>query len=179
MADLERQAADLRFNILRNALYHTARSQFFDLLTRIFNFAVIVLGTSAAAELGHDAWNVDPKYLAAGAVLAATFQLVGDFAVSARIHAYLQRRCYELLAEMERAGASLNEEKLLDIQAKLTTVYGEEPPTMRALDAIAFNEACDSLGKDGLLRIGFLESLLRNFCPFNGKSFKDASKKPS
>jgi hypothetical protein len=172
MADVAKQGADLRFDILRNAIYHTARNQFLDRCTRITNFIVIALGTSAAAELGSG--YVDPKWLAAAAATFATLQLVGDFAVTARVHAYLQRRCYELLAELEGIN-SPDESKIAAIRAKLTTLYGEEPPPMRALDAVAYNAACDSIGKSGQrVKISFWQSLLRQIYPFNGTEFVPA-----
>ena len=171
MTDIAKQINDLRFDLLRNAIYHTARSLFFDRWTRALNFVVIILGTSAVAQLSQGI--VDPKWLVSGAVFAATIQLVGDFSVSARTHAYLQRRCYELLAELE-AVTSPDELKVASIRAKLTTLYGEEPPPMRALDAIAYNAACDSIGKSGeRVKIGFWQSLLAQWYPFNGAKFED------
>jgi hypothetical protein len=169
MTDVAKQRADLSFDILRNAIYHTARAQFLDQCMRVTNFIVIVLGTSAAAEL----WSgqIDPKWLAAAAAFVATLQLVGDFAVSARVHAYLQRRCYELLAELEGI-TSPDESSIAAIRAKLTILYGEEPPPMRALDAVAYNAACDSIGKSSeRVKISFWQSLLRHIYPFNGTEF--------
>ena len=128
MVDLDKLEGDLRFDLLRNAIYHSARARFLDFCTRVFNFAVILLGTSAAADLGKIG-NIDQGLLAAGAAIAGIVQLVGDFGVSARTHSYLQRRCYELLAEL--GSAAPTEESLRAIRAKLTLVYGEEPPPMR------------------------------------------------
>ena len=171
MVDLSKQVADLRFEILRNAIYHTARNQFLDGCARYINFVVIVLGTSAAAQLGSETWKLDPKWLAAAAAFFATFQLVGGFAVSARVHAYLQRRCYELLAELEGT-VSLDESKIAALRAKLIILYGEEPPPMRALDAVAYNAACDSIGKSTeRVKINGWQSLWRHIYPFNGTEF--------
>jgi hypothetical protein len=130
---------------------------------------VIILGTSAAAELGSG--YIDPKWLAATAAFVATLQLVADFAVSARVHAYLQRRCYELLAELEGI-KSPDESAIAGIRAKLTILYGEEPPPMRALDAVAYNTACDSIGRSSeRVKITFWQSRLRHIYPFYGTEF--------
>jgi hypothetical protein len=86
------------------------------------------------------------------------------------VHAYLQRRCYEILAELENT-KSPDESKIADIRAKLIILYGEEPPPMRALDAIAYNAACDSVGKSGERVKVTLQSLLRHIYPFNGTEF--------
>jgi hypothetical protein len=171
MTDLKKQAADLRFDILRNAIYHTSRSQFLDFLTRVINFFIILLGTAAAAQLGEATHRFDDRWLAGAAALVATIQLVGDFGVAGRTHSYLQRRCYELLAELEML-APLEEANIATLRAKLTTLYGEEPPPMRALDAVAYNAACDSLGKEqDRVKIGALQSFFRHIYPFYGTEF--------
>ncbi|MBO0734685.1 MAG: hypothetical protein J2P49_10310 [Methylocapsa sp.] len=168
--DNSKQMDDLRFDLLRNAIYHTARRQFLDRCMRITNFFVIILGASAATDLMSR--HVGAKWLAAAAAIVATLQLVADFAVSARDHGYLQRRCYELLSELESLEPN-EEQKIASIRAKLTILYGEEPPQMRALDAIAYNAACDSIGKSNArVKIDFLHSLLRHICPFNGTEFE-------
>lgn len=171
MVDVVKQAADLRFDILRNAIYHTARNQFLGRCTRIVNFVIIALGTSAAAQLGDATHIIDDKWLAGLAALVATFQLVSDFGVAAATHAYLQRRCYELLSELELVVVA-DEPKLAALRAKLTTLYGEEPPPMRALDAVAYNAACDSIGRgDERVEINWWQSLWRHVYPFNGTQF--------
>jgi hypothetical protein len=156
---------------LRNAIYHTSRSQFLDWCTRITNFTIIFLGTPAAAQLGEATHRFDDRWLAGAAALVATIQLVGDFGVAARTHSYLQRRCYELLAELEML-SPIEEARIANLRAKLTTLYGEEPPPMRALDAVAYNAACDSPGKEkDRVRIGLLQSVLRHIFPFYGTEF--------
>src|SRR5712671_1713820 len=39
-----------KFDALRNAIYHVARRNYFDLLNRILNFLVIILGASVAGK---------------------------------------------------------------------------------------------------------------------------------
>lgn len=168
MTDTGREIFNLRFDVLRNALYHTARTQFLDFCSKATNFIIIVCGASAIGGL----FDI-PKWLAAISVVAATFQLVADFAVLARQHSYLQRRCYELLAQLDSIASP---EELEEIKEKLTLLYGEEPPTMWALNAIAYNEACEIVGKhDGHLPINTAQSWLRNLYPFNEMKFSTAN----
>jgi hypothetical protein len=172
MTDIEREIFNLRFDVLRNALYHTARTQFLDFCSKATNFIIIICGASAIGGL----FDI-PKWLAAISVVAATFQLVGDFAVLARQHAYFQRRCYELLAQLDSIAADAPEE-LEEINEKLTLLYGEEPPTMWALNAIAYNEACEIVGKpDGRKPVNTAQSVLRNLYPFNEMKFSTANAK--
>jgi hypothetical protein len=172
--DVEKRAKDLRFDLTRNAIYHSARSRFLDMCNRAFVFFAIIFGTTAAADLGAR-WHIPSAFLAALAAISATASLVGDFAVAARTHAYLQRRCYEMLSEVERLGdvTETSLPKLVETRGHLTTLYGEEPPPMRALDAIAYNAACDSLlDGSGRLKVKWWQSALRHLYPFNGTDFE-------
>ncbi len=46
---------------------------------------------------------------------------------------------------------------------------------MRALDAIAYNEACDSIGKNAdRVKVTFFQSVLSNIYAFNGTDFAPA-----
>jgi hypothetical protein len=178
--DTQKIVKDLRFDLMRNAIYHSARSRFLDMCNRIFVFLAIIFGTTAAADLG-SSLHLSATLLSAAAAISATISLVGDFAVSARTHAYLQRRCYEMLSEVERIGdvSDTLPPKINDIRGQLTTLYGEEPPPMRALDAIAYNAACDSLldGK-GRLLVNWRQSMFRHLYPFNGTDFPHAHASP-
>ena len=131
MSDFEDLKSGLTFDILRNAIYHTARRAFLDRINRIITFLVIVLGTSAAAQFGQH-FGFDDKWLAAGAAVLATLQLVADFGVSASVHTYLQKRCYELLVDLETVPDGEIDE-VIKLRSRLTLIYGDEPPQMQRL----------------------------------------------
>jgi hypothetical protein len=127
--------SDPIFDALRNALYHTERRNFFDLLNRILSFVVIMLGTGVVAKIADtNACNVN--YMELGVVFFATAQLVFDFGGRARTHEFLQRRYYETLSEIEEKGIRSENDKL-KFSARLAVICSEEPMTMRAVDAIA------------------------------------------
>ncbi len=68
----------------------------------------------------------------------ATFQPVFDFGGRASEHSYLQKRCFELLAELEGtedSGGAI----VRTLKSKMTNLFADEPPMMMALDAIAYN----------------------------------------
>ncbi len=87
--------------------------------------------------------RVGDTWLEIAVVVLATAQLVFDFGGLARDHQYLQRRYYELLSEMERDSSGKIEEA--EWSARLLMLASEEPMTMRAVDAIAYNKATDAL----------------------------------
>jgi hypothetical protein len=123
------------------------------------------------------------QVLVLAATIVATLQLVFDFGVKARDHEFLQRRYYELLSEIESGISEIDllsdhpqeleqyGSKISSWNAKLLLLYAEEPPPLRALDAVSYNAASDSLGRKMRVKINFWQNLLRHIYPFNGTSF--------
>ena len=135
------QAWEIKFDALRNAIYHSSRRRFFELLSRFLSFCVVVSGTAAVANLA----VLDPRWLAALAAAIGALQLVFDFNGRARLHENLQRRYFELIAVID-AVVEATDQDVAKWRADLNRIYADEPPPMRALDAIAYNKACDALG---------------------------------
>lgn len=168
--DQQKKITNLKFDALRNAIYHTARRGIMDALNRIFLFVVIISGAAAVGDLGQK-YGITPQWLAFVAAMAGTIQLVADFGVVARNHEFLQRQYYELIADIA-AVAEPDASQVAAWEARLNRIYGEEPPPMRALDAIAYNAACKSLGRqDSRVRVTLWQSMFRHVFMFNGASF--------
>jgi hypothetical protein len=161
----------LRFDALRNAIYHSSRRHFFDFWNRSLSFLVVAGGALAFADLGRR-FHISQEMFAAVATTAGLLQLVFDFGSKARTHEFLQRRLYEMIAEMSETKEP-TAEQLARWEATLNRVYAEEPPPMRALDAVAYNAAVDSLGRGAEHRIPirWWQSLFRQFWPFNETAF--------
>jgi hypothetical protein len=87
-----------KFDALRNAIYHSSRRRFFELLNRSLSFLVIVSGTAAVANLE----VLEPRWWAALAAIVAALQLVFDINVRARTHELLQRRYFDLMLKLMR-----------------------------------------------------------------------------
>jgi hypothetical protein len=163
---LEKTVFDVKFDALRNAVYHASRRRFFELLSRSLSFLVVVSGTAAVASVA--GW--DPRWPAAGAAVIGALQLVFDFNGRARLHEGLQRRYFELIASIEGA-AGASKEDIAKWRSALGLIYADEPPSMKALDAIAYNKACDSLGcSEGRLHVW----LLQQFYSFPDAHFPNA-----
>lgn len=133
---------NIRFNVLRNALYHTARRMHFERLNRLFNFAVVILGAGAMGDLFARV-GVDVIWIGAAIAAIGALQLVFDFGRMARDHQQLQRDYYHLLAEIENA-ASDDPKLCAEWYAQMIRITADEPPMLRALDAKAFNDALDA-----------------------------------
>jgi hypothetical protein len=166
---------DPRFDALRNALYHTERRNFLDLLNRFLNLLVILLGAGVAGKAAR-LIHIEENWLELGVVFFATLQLVFDLGGRARDHQFLQRRYYELLAEMENE--NLDDEAIRrKWSAKLITISGDEPMPMRALDAIAYNKALSATCDDPATlqgyrqHVSFLQRRLRHIFAYHAASF--------
>jgi hypothetical protein len=159
---------DIRFDAMRNAIYHSSRRRFFELLTRVLSFLVVVSGTVAVANLH----AVDPRLMAAVAATIGAIQLVFDFGGRARLHEKLQMQYFQLISTIDGTINSTDVEKA-KWEAALSLIYADEPPPMRALDAVAYNKACDSLGfgAKARLKVEWWQSLLRQFYSFPNARF--------
>jgi hypothetical protein len=160
-------ASDVKFDALRSAIYHASRANFFNFWTRVFNFLVVILGATAFADV-----TTEPKWFAGAAAVIGALQLVFDFAGKARDHQYLQRRFYELVANVADKWTA-DETQVAQWSAALHRLYADETTPMRALDAISHNAACDALGHDNhRVKVHFYQAALSQFWPFADSAFR-------
>ncbi|WP_319520221.1 hypothetical protein [uncultured Martelella sp.] len=166
---MEYDRENVSFNVLRNALYHTARRLTFDRWNRWASALVILLGAAAVADF-FIRFGIETVYLSIAVTVVGTLQLVFDFGGRARDHQALQRDYYNLLAEMEEAPGTGD---LAAFRAKMTRISGDEPPMMKALDAKAYNDAIDALelNEDQRLVIPLGHRLMANLVSFNGSRY--------
>jgi len=164
-------AENIRFNVIRNALYHTARRRSAELWSRIFSFIIIALGTAAMSDL---AGGIGIPAIVPGALvaLAGAAQLVFDFAGQARTHQQLQRQYYELLADMEES-LDPAEQDLARWRADMIRITSDEPPIYRAIDAKAYNDAIDAADFDAgeRLTIPWHHNILGHLWHFDGHRY--------
>ena len=172
-----------KFNALRCAFYHTERKWFFVVVNRAMNFLIVVLGASIMVKVA-DIRHIEGMWLEFGIVVCITLQMVFDFCGQGHLHAYLQKRCYELVAEME-AAHDPHPGQVGRWCATLTALCGEEPTQMRALDAICFNRALDALILDAAqrrryrLQVGLLQRQFRHIIPFHHVDFRQGEAEKS
>lgn len=159
---------DVRFNALRNALYHTSRRRKLELLDRVGSFLVILLSAGAATELAANTSPLAPKLLAVITASIGALQLVFGFGSRARDHEFLQRRYYDLLAEIEEFGA--DENRIPGWCATLSRISGDEPPNRLLPEAQAYNAAASALGRSAghHLYIPIWLMLFGHFLAFDG-----------
>lgn len=133
---------NIRFNVLRNALYHTARRRALERWNRSFNFLVIILGAAAFGD-ALQAVNIPGAWAGLAVAVIGALQLVFDFGRQARDHQTLQRDYYTLLADIEATPAD-DPEKCAEWYSAMIRITADEPPVFRAIDAKAYNDALDA-----------------------------------
>lgn len=170
---------NLRFNVLRNALYHTGRRRAAERWNRFFNFLVILLGAAAMSDVMRR-FGIDLVWIGAAVSFVAAAQLVFDFGRQARDHQALQRDYYNLLAEIEEC-LDPNPAQCASWAAKMTRIAGDEPPVLRAVDAKAYNDALDAMDTydhGEHLYVPWYQRLLASWFSFDGYNYRKFSELP-
>lgn len=166
-------ADNIRFNVLRNALYHTARRRHYEALSRWLNLIVILLGAAAiATPLG--GIGIGSVWIGAAVALVGALQLVFDFGRQARDHQGLQRDYYRLLAEIETT-TDPDTSLIARWRGDMIRITADEPPVLRAIDAKAYNDALDALDvypTGERLAIPLLHRLLGGLLTFEGHNYR-------
>ena len=104
----------------------------------------------------------------------ATAQLSFDFSFSARTHEFLQKKYYEMLADLESDTAP----DVRKLRTRLFTIASDEPMPKRAVDALAYNAVIDATSSDPKYRaenrvhVPLLHRLLRHAVAFNAYEYR-------
>jgi len=126
------------FNCDRLSIYHAIRRDFLDKCHRISLFLVVLSGTAAVADLKVE---FGINWVTMFPALFGLASLVFDFAGQARIHESIYRRICILRGDIiadENAVQNIGKwEKVMH------GIYAEDPTIYRALEAWAYNLACN------------------------------------
>ncbi|UWR97716.1 hypothetical protein [Phaeobacter inhibens] len=169
---MRNDAQNFMFNALRNALYHTAQRKLFENRARWLNFLVVAFGTAALSDVLKPT-GITAVHLGGFTALIGALQLTFDFSSRARTHQMLQHDYYQDLADFQRIPEP-TESDIAQAQSRLTAIMANEPPTMKAVDAKAHNDAIDATGfydQDQRLKVPLWHHFLRNFIGFEGKNY--------
>lgn len=129
---------ELRFQLLRSAIYHDLMCKRLTRIHRMLFLASVLLSSTAVAAFGASLPWLGQLGGAAVAVVSAV-QLVWEFNSSAIRHAELRRRFYQLMADLE-SGAT--ERK---VRAEQTRVFPDEPAMCLRTNRTAHNLAGESI----------------------------------
>lgn len=151
---------NLLFDVRRSIRYHNRRRAFFDRLSLSNSAVSLIAGSAVVASILGD------KTVAAavaGFVVTAfsTLDLVVGTAQKARLHADLARRFIDLEKRLVRA-TDTGAAELLALKEERLTIEADEPPVLRVLDVLCYNEQAKAMGYDKkyMARVGPLQRLL-------------------
>ncbi|MCS0501414.1 hypothetical protein [Ancylobacter mangrovi] len=140
---------DVRFDLLRNAHYHGDRLGFFERSHRLVMFITVLAGTAAVGSAFAES-GVPTLIIGLVVAFFSTLDLVCDLSGAARLHEKIRQRCFDLMAELEECAAG-DTAACQRISASLVKIYGEEPHTMAAVEALAWNSALAAVTNPGEL----------------------------
>lgn len=145
--DLDDLRYRLLFDVRRSVRYHLRRRSFFERFHTTSTALALVLG-SGAIYAGLSGLN--EKLLLIAGVIVTTFSYL-DIALSSisksRLHTDLARQFIELERQMVVAG-DFDEEHYREYTSRRLQIEMEEPPVLRVLDVICYNETLRALGHD-------------------------------
>lgn len=159
---------DLRFDLLRNAISHSDRLAFYEFWHKVFMFLIVAFGTAGVANILQK--YAGPQFFAAITAIVASIDLVVDFKNKISNHSSLRKRYYILLSELEKKPIS-TENELNKIYSSMIKITADEPNERPMVDVLAYNRACDMLGRDQNYKfsIKWHERFLRHFCSYTSR----------
>lgn len=174
---------DLLFGVRKSIRYHVYRRKFFDRISMIADFLIIVSGGTV---LGFSASDAHWWAAVFGALVSiiGSFDLVIGFSNKARDHHDLAREFSGLERRMIKIGDSPTQADYVDCYDRRLEIEEEEPPVIRVLDCYCHNELNKALGKpeEEEVEIDRFQRFLRNcydLHPETCKKKKDINKMKS
>jgi len=164
------------FDAERTARYHAARRGFFEGIHRWTLFAVVATGSVGFTNVIGAwllKWGLGPEIFGALAALIGAGNLAFDPAGRARLHEALQRKAYQLGAEVDGV-VEPSAQQCAEWRSKLHMIYAEEPPPKRALDAVVYNATLSGRREkpnDDLIVLSLPQRALKQILPFQNAEF--------
>ncbi|HYR21493.1 MAG TPA: hypothetical protein VEP30_01035 [Chthoniobacterales bacterium] len=155
-----RELHNLLFGVRRSIRYHNHRRRFFDAFDKFTKILAAVAGSAAFATALSQHQTVTGVLAAIIAIFSAADLIIGA-GPAARLHADLAKRFAELEATIVRLG-SPKPEKIRELVADRLMIEADEPPILRVLDSVVYNELCKALGYEecDMVKIGWFQSLM-------------------
>lgn len=156
--DLATKWDGLLFDVRRSVRYHTARRRFFDRLDQLTSMLGLVFGSTTVYGVMEKSTDLQPLAISAAAIVTvfSAINLVVGSAQKARQHADFAREFVDL---EKRMNATPSEQLLQEITHARLAIEAEEPPILRVLDCICYNELCQALGRKQRAEIGDIQRL--------------------
>lgn len=169
-----RATKNLKFELLRQAFYHSDEVWFFSFIDRMTKFLSAIAGTAVVGSAIARHPNAAVAFGFAIAILQM-YGLVFGISSKALLHESKRQRYFNLLAELE-AARNLDMAEIARITSEMTRTWGDEPPIYWGVEVVARNSAMSTmkapLETGDLIMIRFWEKLVRHVWRFNPEYFR-------
>lgn len=159
----------LLFDVRRSVRYHNRRRRFYAAFHKSQVFLSLVLASATmmafAGAIGGE-WPLWAKTLPAALVSVwAAVDLVFGSVDKTWLHADLERQFIELERQLEAARHNPTAELIAEVTDRRLDIERQEPPVLRVLDTLCYNELLRAMGYDAekQVRVGFWQRLFANF----------------
>ncbi len=146
-----REYRDLLFNVRRSARYHSHRQRHYDGLNQFVLFLALILSSASIAAFATEVgqmWGTWVQLLPSALVtVSAGLNLVVGAARKARLHADFVRE-YTNLERRLVAPDGKTPEAVAGVTDSMLEIESSEPPILRVLDTICYNELQRAMGYD-------------------------------
>jgi len=173
LTEIERSAKNLKFELLRQAFYHSDELWFFLFVERMTKFISAMAGT---AVVGMAFARIPALAIILGSLIAVLQTIGLVFGISARavLHENRRQQYFTLLAELESRPPS--EESIFRINADIARIWGSEPSTKWGVEVMARNSAMAAmktkLEQGDLIPITNWEKFIRFVWRFSPEHFR-------
>jgi len=159
---IEEKYKALLWGVQLSVRYHQHRRRFFDSWHRLFNFFIIILGSTGMANLMSSEFT---PILCYGLItLFSTTILVFSLNEKGRTHFYLAKKFIDIEKNIIQSESSLTEEKLITLSQERLSVESVEPPVMNIIYDICYNEMLFKKGdeQDNMVKFKWYQPWIKN-----------------
>lgn len=172
-AELEREAKNLKFELLRQAFYHSDELWFFLFVERMTKFISAMCGT-AVVGMAFASFPILAIILGSLIAVLQTIGLVFGISTRAVLHENRRQQYFSFLSDLESHPPT--KEILFRINSEMVRTWGAEPSTKWGVEVMARNSAMaamkSKLEKGDLIPITNSEKFFRFVWRFSPEHFR-------
>lgn len=159
----------LKFSAQQAAYYHGMRFSFNDLFGKFISVFSFVAGGASLTTLLQNSNSLLAVWFVIATTTLTGLNLVIGFSSKAKDHFLHRSDFYKFLSELDDLSSD-DFAGLRKLRSKFVSMNCSRPPTLSALDAIAYNRTVRALGvkSEFLMRVGIRHRIFAHFWPFTG-----------
>lgn len=171
--NLVREWEGLLFDVRRSVRYHNRRRAWFDRLDQTTNVLSLIFGSAAIYGVLSQANANLAVFSAATVTVFSAINLVVGSSQRARTHFDFARKFFELEREMNLV-TKVSDESLRTITSERLSIEKDEPPVLRVLDSICYNEQILSMDypTDQMIVVGFWQRFFSPVLDFQASNLR-------